>query len=84
MPKNKLNLKRKQTAYTKVLTDTELADAISEVTAKYMDYNFVDIRDALDEDYRELFKKSRYDYKGYSTELGILGDIRLHFVLKGE
>ena len=80
----KLNLKRKTTSYTKVLTDEELATAISEITVKYQDFNFRDIVDALDSDYREIFKKSKYDYHGLSTELGILGDVRIHFTLKGE
>lgn len=81
--KNKMNIKRKTNVHTKVLNDQELADAVAEITIKYQNYNFRDIVDALDNDYRELFKHSKYEYMGLSTELGILGDVKLLFKPKG-
>lgn len=82
MGKNKINLKRKQSTHSKVLSDAELSEAIEAVTRLYLDQDFRTIAPALDNDFKLIFSNSKYEYKGFSSDLGILGDIRIHFIPK--
>lgn len=77
-----MNLKRKTIPVQKLLTDSELAEAIAAVTKLYMNEDFRTVAPKLDNDYRVIFENSKYEYKGFSSDLGIFGDIRLHFVPK--
>lgn len=74
--KKKLKLgKIKRKDRRKHLSDDQLSTLISEISRKYFDEPFEEIRDKLDDEYREAFKFSNYEYHGYTTELGTIRDL---------
>jgi hypothetical protein len=76
MKKKKVNLSTAKLKQQKnKLTDNQISTAISAITTKYLNVPFEDIKDKLDEEYREVFKYSDYDYHGYKTDLGTVYDI---------
>lgn len=78
--KKKLNLKNAKLANVEnKLTDKQLSTLISSITQKYVSAVFDDIKDTLDEEYKEAFKYSNYEYLGYKTDLGSIRDIDIMF-----
>lgn len=59
--------------------------AISEILVQYKDSNFLDIRENLDIDFKNVFKKyPEFKYDGYQTQLGCLEDISIIYTKTGE
>lgn len=80
MKKQKVKLGKVKLAQPKnKLTDAQLSTLISAISSKYADQSFPDIKDKLDEEYREAFKYSDYEYYGYKTDLGSILDIDIMF-----
>ena len=62
----------------------DLAEAIGKVLNKYVDREFIDIRDNVEVDLQNLFKKKypEFKYNGYQTSLGMLDDLVVLYEVK--
>lgn len=57
--------------------------AVMETLSKYVEKDFNDNKDNIEIDLSNLFKKyPNYEYKGYSTQLGMLEDLIVMFDTK--
>ena len=71
----------------KLKVSDALAKDVRELVFRYVKNEavFDNIKEQLEDEFQTLFKSyPTYDYFGYSTQLGMLNDLVIHYKLKGE